>query len=66
MTLEEMKDKLNLELRGTLSILNMIDGIDREYSDYRFNSNISEEEYIEQQLLLAAEIKDRLIKIFKD
>jgi hypothetical protein len=66
MTLEEKKDRLNLELRMTLSILDMIDGVDRVYPNYCSDSNISEDEYIEQQLLLASEIRDRLINVFKD
>lgn len=66
MTLEEMKDKLNFELRSTLSILDLIDGVDRKYMDYKAYTDVKEEEYIEQQLILAVEIKDRLIKIFKD
>ena len=47
MTLEEKKDRLNLELRMTLSILDMIDGVDRVYPNYCSDSNISEDEYME-------------------
>lgn len=66
MNLEEKRNKLNLELRMILSLIDMIDGVERKYPDYNSESNMSEDEYIEQQLLLAVEARDRLVRIFKD
>ena len=48
MNLEDKRNQLNLELRTLLSVIDMIDGIKKEYPDYVVNSNISEDEYITQ------------------
>ena len=66
MNLEEKRNKLNLELRMILSLIDMIDGVERKYLDYNSETNMTEDEYIEQQLLLAVEARDRLVRIFKD
>ena len=66
MNLEDKRNQLNLELRTLLSVIDMIDGIKKEYLDYVVNSNISEDEYITQQLALAKEAREKLIAIFKD
>ena len=42
----------------------MIDGMKNEYPDY--NEELSEEEFLEQQLMLAVEARDRLQRVFKD
>ncbi len=62
--IEEKKNLLNLELRKALYYIDIIDGDKHEYPDY--NGNITEEEFLEQQLLLATEIRDRLQRIFKN
>ena len=62
--IEEKRNELNLELRKILYLLDMIDGMNNEYPDY--NEELSEEEFLEQQLMLAVEARDRLQRIFKD
>jgi len=61
--IEEKRNKINLELRKTLLLLDLIDGNEHEYPNYQ--EELTEEEYLEQQLLLATEIRDRLQRIFK-
>jgi hypothetical protein len=62
--IEEKRNKINLELRKALYLLDIIDGNKHEYQDY--TEELSEEEFLEQQLLLATEIRDRLQRIFKN
>jgi len=61
--IEEKRNQINLELRKALYLLDVIDGDKHEYSNY--NGELSEEEFLEQQLILATEIRDRLQRIFK-
>ena len=60
----EKRNRLNLELRTLLSVVDMIDGLKGEYIDYKENS-MSEEEFLNEQLKLVVEAKTRLINIFK-
>ncbi len=60
---EEKRNQINLELRKALLVVDLIDGNKHEYPNY--TGNMSEEEYLEQQLLLATEIRDRLQRIFE-
>ena len=62
--IEEKRNRLNLELRALLSVVDMIDGLKGEYIDYKENS-MSEEEFLDEQLKLVVEAKTRLINIFK-
>ena len=62
--IEEKRNRLNLELRGLLSVVDMIDGLKGEYIDYKENS-LSEEEFLDEQLKLVVEAKSRLVNIFK-
>lgn len=62
--IEEKRNQINLELRKALYVLDLIDGNNHEYPDY--NEELSEEDFLEQQLLLATEIRDRLQRIFKN
>lgn len=62
---EEKRNKLNLEIRGLLAIIDMIDGLKEEYSDYKENT-LTEEQYLEEQLKLIVEAKTRLVNVFKD
>lgn len=62
---EEKRNKLNLELRELLNVIDMIDGLKGEYSDYKENS-LNEEEYLSEQTKLVVEAKTRLINIFRD
>lgn len=64
--IEEKRNQLNLELRMLLSIIDMIDGFENKYSDYDESHKMSEEEFLDQQLKLAKEARERLINIFKD
>ena len=61
---EEKRNRLNLELRGLLSVVDMIDGLKGEYIDYKENS-LSEEEFLDEQLKLVVEARSRLVNIFK-
>lgn len=62
--IEEKRNELNLELRKLLYLLDMIDGMKNDYPDY--NEELTEEEFLEQQLMLAVEARDRLQRVFKD
>lgn len=62
---EEIKNKINLEIRGLLAIIDMIEGETKEYPDYKIGE-LTEEEYLKQHLLLVTDAKNRLINIFKD
>ena len=62
--IEEKRDKLNLELRSLLLVIDIIDGLKGEYIDYKENS-MSEEEFLDEQLKLVVEAKTRLVNIFK-
>jgi len=62
---EEKRNKLNLELRSLLSVIDMIDGLKGEYIDYKENS-LNEEEYLDEQLKLVVEAKSRLVNVFKE
>ena len=64
-TIEEKRNKLNLDIRSILSIIDLIDGKGKKYEDYISNS-LSEEEYLNQQLVLVNEVKERLLNIFKE
>ena len=61
---ENLKNKLNLELRELLYIIDMIDGLKGEYIDYK-EGTLNQEMYLEEQLKLVVEAKTRLIDIFK-
>lgn len=63
--IEEKRNKLNLEIRKVLAIIDMIDGNKKEYEDYETNS-LNEIGFLDQQLKLVKEIEDRLVDIFKD
>lgn len=62
---EEKRNKLNLEIRQLLSIIDMIDGEKENYIDYKENS-MNEEEFLNQQIDLVSTAKNRMINIFKD
>lgn len=64
-TIEEKRNKLNLDIRSILSIIDLIDGKGKNYEDYIPNS-LNEEEYLNQQLVLVNEVKERLLNIFKE
>lgn len=63
--IEQHKNRLNLEMRELLTVISMIDGISKTYPDYKENT-LNNEEYLNEQIALAAEAKNRLINIFKD
>ena len=62
--IEEKRNKLNLDIRGILSIVDLIDGKEKEYEDYITNS-LDENGFLDQQIKLVEEAKERLINIFK-
>ena len=61
--IEEKRNQINLELRKVLYLVDIIDGNSHEYPDYV--EELTEEEFLDQQLMLAIEIRDRLQRIFK-
>lgn len=61
---EEKRNKLNLEIRGLISIIDVIDGLKGECFDYKENT-LNEEEYLDEQIKLIVDAKSRLINIFK-
>ena len=63
--IESKRNKLNLELRSLLTIIEIIDGKKEEYPDYKENS-MNEEDFLTQQLELVIAAKERLINVFKD
>ena len=64
-TIEEKRNKLNIDIRSILSIIDLIDGKGKKYEDYTPDS-LNEEEYLNQQLALVSEAKERLLNIFKE
>lgn len=62
--IEEKRNKINLELRSLLSIIDMIDGQNKKYEDYETNS-LDENGFLDQQLKLVEEAKNRLLNVFK-
>lgn len=66
MSVDEKRNQLNLELRMLLSVIDMIDGQERKYPDYNPKDNMNESEFLDQQLMLAREAKEKLVNIFKD
>ena len=63
--IEVKRNKLNLELRSLLSVIEIIDGISEEYPDYKENT-MGEEDFLEQQLILVIRAKERLVNVFKN
>ena len=63
--IEKIKNEINLELRSLLSIIDIIDGKKGQYEDYVPNT-LDELNYLEQQLKLILEAKNRMINIFKE
>ena len=57
--------QLNLDIRGILAVIDLIDGKEKEYEDYITNS-LDENGFLDQQIKLVEEVKERLINIFKD
>lgn len=62
--IEEKRNKLNLDIRCLLSVIDLIDGNKREYQDYITNS-LDENGFLDQQIKLVNEAKERLINVFK-
>ena len=63
--IEEKRNKLNLDIRGILAVIDLIDGKEKEDEDYITNS-LDENVFLDQQIKLVEEVKERLINIFKD
>lgn len=61
---EEKRNQLNLELRNVLAIIDMIDGVSNNYENYVENT-LNEDQFLDQQIKLIREIKNRLLNIFK-
>ena len=62
---ENIRNKLNLEIRSLLSVIDLIDGKTSEYENY-IPDTLNEEGYLYQQLSLVEEAKKRLTDIFKN
>ena len=63
--IEEKRNKLNLDIRGLLIVIDLIDGNKKEYEDY-ITDSLNEIEFLDQQIKLVNEAKERLISVFKD
>ena len=63
--IEEKRNQLNSEIRQLISVIDLIDGVNKEYTDYIANS-LNEVEYLDQQIELVTEAKTRMVNIFKD
>lgn len=63
--IEVKKNRLNLEIRSLLSIIDFIDGEKNQYEDYITNS-LNENDFLDQQIKLVIEAKERMLNIFKD
>lgn len=63
--IEQKRNQLNLDLRSLLAIIDMIDGKTKDYEDYVENT-LNESQFLDQQLQLVVEAKNRLLGIFKD
>ena len=62
---EEKRNQLNLEIRGLLALIEFIDGEKKEYTNY-ITAVMNESEFLDQQIQLAKEAKERLLNIFKN
>lgn len=63
--IEEKRNQLNLDIRGILAVVDLIDGNQKEYENYEVNT-LDENQFLDQQIKLVNEIKERLIGIFKE
>jgi len=63
-SVESKRNRLNLELRSLLSVVDMIDALKGEYVDYVENS-LTEEQFLDEQICLVVEAKNRLLNLFK-
>ena len=61
---EDKRNRLNLELRSLLSIIEMIDGLKGEYENYESGS-LNEEEFLDEQIKLAVDARTRLRDVFE-
>ncbi len=62
---EIKRDELNLQLRELLTIIDFIDGNKKDYKNY-VEGTLNEEAYLDEQIKLTIEAKNRLLAIFKD
>lgn len=62
---EIKRDELNLQLRELLTIIDFIDGNKKDYKNYA-EGTLNEEAYLDEQIKLTIEAKNRLLAIFKD
>lgn len=63
--IENKKNQLNMEIRSLLLVIEIIDGKTQKYNNYEVNT-LSQEKYLDEQIKLITEAKNRLINIFKD
>ena len=63
--IEDKRNQLNLELRSLLAIIDLIDGKNVKYDDYITNS-LDEIGFLNQQMKLVIDAKNRLLNVFKD
>ncbi|MBD9074729.1 hypothetical protein EGP91_01815 [bacterium] len=57
--------ELNLQLRELLTIIDFIDGNKKDYKNY-VEGTLNGEAYLDEQIKLTIEAKNRLLAIFKD
>ena len=63
--IEYKKDKLDLLMREILEIIKIIDNLQVTYENYEQNT-LTEEEFLDKQILMAADAKYRLLDLFKE
>ena len=49
--IEEKRNQLNLDIRGILAVIDLIDGNQKEYENYEINS-LDENQFLDQQIKL--------------
>lgn len=64
-SIEEKMNKLNLDIRSLLAVIDLIDGNKKDYENYVSNT-LNESQFLDQQIKLVNEAKQRLINIFRD
>lgn len=62
---EIKRGELNLQLRELLTIIDFIAGNKKDYKNY-VEGTLNEEAYLDEQIKLTIEAKNRLLAIFKD
>ena len=63
--IEEKREQLNYELHHLLNVIEIIYGLKGDYLKYKDYEGVDEAKYLEEQIKLVVDAKDRLMNIFK-